>query len=47
MQAAANDNWPLVLTRQQGADMCRISASTFDVWVRKEILPGPIRGTRF
>jgi predicted DNA-binding transcriptional regulator AlpA len=43
---AANDNWPLVLTRQQCADMCRISTSTFDAWVRKKILPGPIRGTR-
>jgi hypothetical protein len=43
---AANDNWPLVLTRQQSADMCRISTSTFDAWVRKKILPGAIRGTR-
>lgn len=43
---AANDNWPLVLTRPQAADMCRISVSTFDVWVRKGTLPGPIPGTR-
>lgn len=42
----ANDNWPPVLTRSEAAEMCRISVQTFDSWVRKEILPGPIRGTR-
>jgi hypothetical protein len=26
--------------------MCRISVQTFDAWVRKGILPGPILGTR-
>ena len=41
---AANDNWPLVLTRPQAAEMCQISMSTFDVWVRKGTLPRPIRG---
>jgi hypothetical protein len=42
----ADDNWPLVLTRPEAAKMCRISVQTFDAWVRKEILPGPIPGTR-
>jgi hypothetical protein len=42
----ANDNWPAVLTRPEAAEMCRISAQTFDSWVRKGILPGPIPGTR-
>jgi len=42
----ANDNWPPVLTRCEAAEMCRISVSTFDSWVRKGILPGPIPGTR-
>jgi hypothetical protein len=31
----ANDNWPLVLTRPEVAEMCRISVATFDAWVRK------------
>jgi hypothetical protein len=39
-------NWPLVLTRPQAAEMCRISIQTFDVWVRKGILPHAIPGTR-
>jgi len=42
----ANDNWPAVLTRKEAAKMCRISAQTFDTWVRKQILPRPIPGTR-
>ena len=42
----ANDNWPPVLTRRQAAEMCNISAQTFDSWVRKGILPGAIPGTR-
>ena len=42
----ANDNWPPVLTRCEAAEMCRISVQTFDSWVRKGILPGPIPGTR-
>jgi hypothetical protein len=42
----ANDNWPPVLTRCEAAKMCRISVQTFDSWVRKGILPGPILGTR-
>jgi hypothetical protein len=43
---AANDNWPIVLTRSEAATMCSISLSTFDMWVSKGILPGPISGTR-
>jgi hypothetical protein len=43
---AADDNWPTVLTRPEAAEMCRISVQTFDTWVRKGILPGPIPGTR-
>jgi hypothetical protein len=39
-------NWPLVLTRLEAAVMCRISPETFDDWVRKGILPKPIRRTR-
>jgi hypothetical protein len=46
MPIPANDNWPLVLTRPQAAAMCVISLGTFDSWVRKGILPGPIAGTR-
>jgi hypothetical protein len=42
----ANDNWPPVLTRCEAAEMCRISVQTFDSWVRKGILLGPIPGTR-
>jgi hypothetical protein len=41
-----DDNWPLVLTRGEGAKMCQISVQSFDTWVRKGILPGPIAGTR-
>ena len=37
---------PLVLTRHEAARMCSISVQTFDCWVRKGILPGPIPGTR-
>jgi predicted DNA-binding transcriptional regulator AlpA len=46
MPEPANDNWPIVLTRPEAAAMCGISLSTFDNWVRKDILPGPICGTR-
>lgn len=42
----ANDNWPLILTREQAAAMCSISVQTFDTWVRKNILPRSISGTR-
>jgi len=42
----ARYNWPLVLTRFEAAEMCRISVGTFDDWVRKGILPRPIPGTR-
>jgi predicted DNA-binding transcriptional regulator AlpA len=46
MRTAANDNRPLVLTRPEAAEMCSLGVSTFDTWVRKKILPGPIEGTR-
>jgi hypothetical protein len=46
VRSPANDNWPLVLTRREAAEMSAISVQTFDVWVRKGILPGPIAGTR-
>jgi predicted site-specific integrase-resolvase len=36
----------LALTRREAAELCRISVHTFDTWVRKGILPGPIAGTR-
>jgi helix-turn-helix protein len=45
-EVPANNNWPAVLTRAEAAEMCRISVQTFDTWVRKGILPGPIPGTR-
>jgi hypothetical protein len=46
VETQANDNWPAVLTRREAAKMCAISVHTFDSWVRKGILPGPIPGTR-
>ena len=37
----------LTCTRREAArDYCGGSVSTFDSWVRKGILPGPIPGTR-
>lgn len=42
----ANDNSPLVLTRPEAAALCRISAATFDSWVRRGVVPKPIVGTR-
>jgi hypothetical protein len=49
MQGAAAQSGrsaPLVLTRGQAAGMCGISVHTFDQWVRKNVVPPPIRGTR-
>jgi predicted DNA-binding transcriptional regulator AlpA len=46
VRRAANDNWPLVLTRSEAAAMCQIGLSTFDGWIKKGILPGPIPKTR-
>jgi hypothetical protein len=37
---------PLALSREQAAELCGLSPSGFDVWVRKGIVPGPIKGTR-
>lgn len=42
----ANDNFPLVLTRAEAAEMCGISPSGFDNWIRKGIIPPAIIGTR-
>lgn len=36
----------LALTREQAAALCELSPSGFDVWVRKGIVPGPVKGTR-
>jgi hypothetical protein len=36
-----------VATRKQAADYCNLSIFTFDLWVKKGILPGRIPGTRF
>jgi hypothetical protein len=44
--SAANDNYPLVLTRAEAADMCRLTPSGFDAWVRKGIVPPALHGTR-
>lgn len=45
MQVAAGMT-PLALTRPEAAALCGVCPSTFDSWVRKGIIPGPIRGTR-
>jgi hypothetical protein len=36
----------LSLSRHEAAGLCGVSVYTFDTWVRKKILPGPIPGTR-
>lgn len=43
---AANDNYPLVLTRHEAAALVGLTPSGFDSWVRKGIVPGPLAGTR-
>jgi hypothetical protein len=43
---AVNDNYPLILTRTQAAEMCCLTPSGFDSWVRKGLVPGPLAGTR-
>lgn len=40
------EDYPITLSRPQAAKMCGISVSTFDVWVRKGAVPGPIPLTR-
>jgi predicted DNA-binding transcriptional regulator AlpA len=40
------EQMPLSLRREQAARLCGISVHTFDDWVRKNILPKPIPGTR-
>jgi hypothetical protein len=36
----------LALTREQAARLCGLAPTGFDVWVRKGIVPGPVKGTR-
>lgn len=36
----------LALTRAQAAALCELTPSGFDSWVRRGIVPGPIKGTR-
>ncbi len=36
----------LALTRDEAAELCGLSPAGFDVWVRKGIVPGPVKGTR-
>lgn len=36
----------LAITRDQAAELCGLSPAGFDVWVRKGIVPGPVKGTR-
>ncbi len=37
---------PLTLTRDEAAELCGLSPAGFDVWVRKGIVPRPVKGTR-
>jgi predicted DNA-binding transcriptional regulator AlpA len=41
-----NGSPQLSLTRTEAAVLCGISVHTFDEWVKKNILPRPIPGTR-
>lgn len=43
---AANDNKPLAITRPEAAALCGLTPTGFDLWVRKGIVPPPIKGTR-
>ncbi len=36
----------LILTRTEAAELCGLTPSGFDVWVRKGIVPTAIKGTR-
>lgn len=36
----------LALTRSQAAQLCNLTPTGFDSWVRRGIVPGPIAGTR-
>jgi excisionase family DNA binding protein len=46
LRATRTHEQALALTRQEAAELCRISVQTFDKWVRRGTLPGPIAGTR-
>ena len=43
---ADNDNHPAALTRPQAAELCGLTPSGFDGWVRRGIVPPAIMGTR-
>lgn len=36
----------LTLSRSEAAELCGVKPTGFDVWVRKGIVPGPMKGTR-
>jgi len=36
----------LALTREQAADLCGLTPSGFDSWVKRGVVPGPMKGTR-
>jgi predicted DNA-binding transcriptional regulator AlpA len=46
MAVYSAEQMPLSLSREQAAKLCGISVHTFDEWVRKNILPKPMPGTR-
>lgn len=37
---------PIALTREQAAELCGLTPTGFDSWVKRGIVPSPIRGTR-
>lgn len=37
---------PIALTREEAAALCHLTPSGFDSWVRRGIVPGPVKGTR-
>jgi hypothetical protein len=36
----------LALTREQAATLCGLTPSGFDSWVKRGVVPGPMKGTR-
>jgi hypothetical protein len=36
----------LTLTRSEAAELCHLTPSGFDSWVKRGIVPGPLPGTR-
>lgn len=37
---------PRCLTRAEAAEYCRLEGESFDKWVQRGLIPGPIPGTR-